>query len=97
MNKPVLTILSALTGAAIGAGTVGKVTGRDIAKAKAIHRDNIYIRINGISIFINTICNRDICIFQFFDQSHSCITHTIYGNLFVTILFAGMQSRAIIF
>ena len=35
MNKPVLTILSALTGAAIGAGTVGKVTGRDIAKAKA--------------------------------------------------------------
>lgn len=36
MNKPVLTILSALTGAAVGAGAVGKAAGKDTRKAKAM-------------------------------------------------------------
>lgn len=36
MNKPVLTILSALAGAAVGAGAVGKVTGNGIEKTRAM-------------------------------------------------------------
>lgn len=36
MNKPVLTILSALTGAAVGAGAVGKVTGKNIEKERSM-------------------------------------------------------------
>lgn len=36
MKKPILTVLSALTGAAIGAGAVGKKSGKDIEKAKAL-------------------------------------------------------------
>lgn len=36
MNKPILTALSALTGAAIGAGAVGKVAREDLKKARAM-------------------------------------------------------------
>lgn len=36
MNKPILTALSALTGAVIGAGTVGKVTRDDVKREKAL-------------------------------------------------------------
>lgn len=36
MNKPILTVLSALAGVAIGAGAVGKKSGKDIEKTKAM-------------------------------------------------------------
>lgn len=41
MNKPVLSVLSVLTGAVVGAGTVGRVTGRDIEKAKSLSNKHL--------------------------------------------------------
>lgn len=41
MNKSVLTVLSALTGAAVGAGAVGKVKEDSLAKARAMSNKHL--------------------------------------------------------
>lgn len=41
MKKVVISVVSALTGAAIGAGAVGKVTGESISKSKAMSNKHL--------------------------------------------------------
>lgn len=41
MKKPVISILSALTGVALGAGAVGKVTGKRISKTKSMSNKHL--------------------------------------------------------
>lgn len=41
MKKPVISILSALTGVAFGAGAIGKVTGKKISKTKSMSNKHL--------------------------------------------------------